>query len=444
MAVWNVNADRPERGDTAATRAYELRSQVGDRERWLIEGVYHAYVSGDEEAEENAYLSLLDKYPNDPTALNNQAINYRAKGRRSEAAELLLRSVRNGGAPGVTYIGLLDDLGNLGRLDEAGEVLDKFKADFPTHPQLGGHEVRYFYNRGDVDAAEQRAMEWLDEAAGNPQFAADPFEYLASFASLRGRVDENLRHVREAANLQIEWAGDRLPPAIRENLEENIDGFMRIADVEARLWYGTSPRVTAELVETEVQLVRELFLRQRLPDSLFPTREFLTMFARLGEADRAQDMLSEMRRRDAESEEPVESWHWRDEEAIIAMARGQAADAARLYRELRDAWPTCDLPTCLLFEIGTAFDSAGMTDSALVYFERYLTEPAWSRISTDARNKPVVLRRLGELYEAKGDSEQALDYYGRLVELWADADPGLQPLVEDVRGRIARLLGENR
>ncbi len=102
MALWNNTAGRPERGDTAATQAYELRSQVGDRERWLIEGTYHGLVSEDEAAEENAYLSLLDKYPNDPTALNNQAINYRGKGRRSEAADLLLRSVRNGGAPGVT------------------------------------------------------------------------------------------------------------------------------------------------------------------------------------------------------------------------------------------------------------------------------------------------------------------------------------------------------
>ena len=69
----------------------------------------------------------------------------------------------------------------------------------------------------------------------------------------------------------------------------------------------------------------------------------------------------------------------------------------RLYREFRDASPTCDLPTCMLFEIGTAFDSAGMKDSAQVYFERYLREPAWYRLIADARRKPVALRRLGEL-----------------------------------------------
>ncbi len=124
------------------------------------------------------------------------------------------------------------------------------------------------------------------------------------------------------------------------------------------------------------------------------------------------------------------------------MARGQAADAARLYRERRDADPACDLPTCMLFEIGTAFDSAGMRDSALVYFERYLTEPAWNRVFADSPAKPVILRRLGEFYEERGDSERAVEHYANFVELWENADPDLQPIVQDIRERIARLVGE--
>jgi len=79
-----------------------------------------------------------------------------------------------------------------------------------------------------------------------------------------------------------------------------------------------------------------------------------------------------------------------------------------------------------------------------VYFERYLTEPAWGRLYADAEDKPTVLRRLGELYEERGDPEGAVEYYADLVELWENADPELQPLVEDVRERIARLVGEPR
>ncbi|HXY69493.1 MAG TPA: hypothetical protein VEH62_08590, partial [Gemmatimonadales bacterium] len=50
-----------------------------------------------------------------------------------------------------------------------------------------------------------------------------------------------------------------------------------------------------------------------------------------------------------------------------------------------------------------------------------------------------VYRRLGELYEAKGDRARALDYYGRFVDLWKNADPELQPAVREVRQRLSRL-----
>lgn len=58
--------------------------------------------------------------------------------------------------------------------------------------------------------------------------------------------------------------------------------------------------------------------------------------------------------------------------------------------------------------------------------------------------KPVVLRRLGQLYEARGDRDRALEYYGRFVDLWKDADPSLQPKVAETRRWIAQLAGEPR
>jgi DNA-binding SARP family transcriptional activator len=57
---------------------------------------------------------------------------------------------------------------------------------------------------------------------------------------------------------------------------------------------------------------------------------------------------------------------------------------------------------------------------------------------------PRALQRLGELYEAAGDRANAIAYYDRFAELWKDADPELQPVVRDVRQRIARLAGERR
>jgi len=55
---------------------------------------------------------------------------------------------------------------------------------------------------------------------------------------------------------------------------------------------------------------------------------------------------------------------------------------------------------------------------------------------------PTAYRRLGELYEQKGNREKALEYYGKLAELWKDADPDLQPTVSDLKQRMVHLAGE--
>jgi hypothetical protein len=54
----------------------------------------------------------------------------------------------------------------------------------------------------------------------------------------------------------------------------------------------------------------------------------------------------------------------------------------------------------------------------------------------------AALRRLGEMYESKGQRAKALEYYGRFVDLWKNADPELQPLVSDIRKHMGQLAGE--
>ena len=54
-------------------------------------------------------------------------------------------------------------------------------------------------------------------------------------------------------------------------------------------------------------------------------------------------------------------------------------------------------------ELGTALDRAGATDSALAVYQEYLGSTFNFRIWTDAYNLAPVLRRTGELYEARGD-----------------------------------------
>ena len=51
---------------------------------------------------------------------------------------------------------------------------------------------------------------------------------------------------------------------------------------------------------------------------------------------------------------------------------------------------------------------------------------------------PSHLHR-AEIYEEAGDREQAIEHYREFVRLWNDADPELQPMVEEARAALERL-----
>lgn len=123
--------------------------------------------------------------------------------------------------------------------------------------------------------------------------------------------------------------------------------------------------------------------------------------------------------------------------------RGDASGALRrAVAEYRRGPRQLACPICDLYELGDAYQRAGLPDSAVAVYQRYLTTPWLNRLGSDAQYLARVLRRLGELHEGRGDRARALEYYSRFVELWKDADPELQTAVREVRDRMAGLAGE--
>ena len=129
--------------------------------------------------------------------------------------------------------------------------------------------------------------------------------------------------------------------------------------------------------------------------------------------------------------------------AEIAITEGRARDPVDEIRnaDLLPDGPADDCARCTYASLARAFDLAGMPDSAIVTFERYLATPYW--LPWEMRSDPLHLagtyKRLGELYEAKGDRQKAASNYVKFLGLWNNADPGLQPKVAEVRRRLARL-----
>ena len=166
----------------------------------------------------------------------------------------------------------------------------------------------------------------------------------------------------------------------------------------------------------------------------------------------ARDALDMARRLMAEYQRDVTEPLWRNDAGRhnvagrIALAEGRYQDAIAAFRLLRNEGTGALVG---LAQLAEAYDRSGNQDSALAYYERFAsTPPAWVGPGAGAlpEGRDLLLgpsyQRLGELYQRRGDREKAVDYYNKLIELWKEADDEIQPVVQDVKRRLARLVGE--
>ncbi len=189
-------------------------------------------------------------------------------------------------------------------------------------------------------------------------------------------------------------------------------------------------------------------LRSRFPQSSRPTldRQDLDLaiaYAQLGRADKAKPLIDDWARAATSTERLVRWDRWRAALGEVALAEGRAREALVEFRAAANS-DSGSLEFITNGEtdarMARAFDKAGQADSALVWFERVARVRNFGSYIPAMLNLPIAYRRLGELYEARGDTPKALENYRAFVKLWANADAELQPQVREVQQRIARLL----
>jgi tetratricopeptide (TPR) repeat protein len=165
------------------------------------------------------------------------------------------------------------------------------------------------------------------------------------------------------------------------------------------------------------------------------------VFAMGGFADEAHDVL-----RAFEAEVPLEfhdQFRIRNESAR-ALVLLQGGDAKASVEVLEGIRISRRCRACFAERMGWALRDADRLTEAVEEWEDAL---AWQdfnhAIEWQFTQNLWVLQRLPSLYEAIGDTTKALAYYHRFVDLWANADPELQPRVQEARERITALAGHD-
>jgi tetratricopeptide (TPR) repeat protein len=414
-------AEQRARSVWAAEMAYKYRDHLTDRERYHVIAAYHMVVTGNCDEEIANYRNVLDRYPDDTYALTNLGVIYSDLRDFGRAAEYARRAITVDSTMPTAYQNLVEALGRQEMFDSADAVARHFAQRFPTNPDV---KLSFLINeamRQDYDSAAVLAEGLLADQRGTVYWEALAYEWWGHLDALRGQL----------GSARTRWA----------------QAFGR---TEERGLEGTYLERTARQSLTERMLLDDPARGRRLLDDAvkrFPLASLnpldrpyglLAMaYAAAGRTARARSLVDEFAATPA-ADHSKQAERWAEgARGIIALNENKPVEAVAAFRKLDDgnACATCAAPW-----LARAYELTGSKDSVRASYERFVDLPS-ADVWYDDAHLAHAYRRLGELYEERGEVDKAVDSYRRLAKLLHAADPELQPTRRLAEQAIERLSG---
>jgi hypothetical protein len=431
LGVVLSNAGMPfQQRDSALTQAFKYRDRLTERERYLAIGTYYQIGPGHDRVKAAAaFERVIAIDPTDYAAANNLANVLRSRRQFARAETLYRVAVTNGRGSQTSYGNLVGILFDQGKLVQAESVTNVMRAQFPSAPGSFALPASFLYARGQLDSMDLYYKAHVNDP--NALIRISAISNLANLAVLHGRLRDGAALAAQAQRLNVARGVPESPYAaqvLRASLEIWFLGEREkgVQDLDAAI--ARTP-------------IKSRPIEQR------PYLNFASLYALGGRADKARALVAQF---DADAYDStlrtllLPARH--GTLAEIALAEHKPLDAVREF------WKSDSLPdgppsacaSCLFADLAKAFDQANLPDSATSYWERYISIPLVGKEGRDAPQLAAIHKRLGELYEAKGNGAKAAEHYQAFVDLWKNADPELQPKVADVRARLKKLTDVER
>ena len=413
--------------DSALENAYRFRERLTERERLLAEGTYFQLGPGRDRGRAiRAYEALLALDPTETAAANNLANILSGRRELARAESLYKSQIDAGRATSQQYTNLVPVLFNQGKIAEAEELVTTFSQRFPASFFTQTAPISFLYERGQLDSLERHLKAMTSNPS--PVVKVNGFGGLANYSILRGRIADLERYGTQAR--QIATTLGQPPNAVVDSLQRSTLE-MAFFDDTARAVRRVDATVTGAGANFS-----------GMPFDQRPYLALAAFYASAGQPARARTWLSRW-----ESEVPdsvmrrVLEPGRRGVQGAIAISEGRYAEAIRDFWAADSTYdgPNGNCDICVYDDIAYAYARAGNADSAIVWYEKYLANPFFGRHNFESGAKPMMLKRLGELYESTGNVEKAALRYREFLALWDKADARLQPKVADVRQRLSRL-----
>ncbi len=411
--VLSGSAQQHDRVVDAIQRAMRHRDRLTELERHLTTATYYDVIEDDQPRAAAALRAAVEADSTSGIAWHNLAAAYLAQRKFAEGIQAARRSVAATPDLVTEYVWLMRVLIGTGRVDEAARVLDTLRTRFKGQPN-DNSDVSLAAARGRFAEAEAVATRLLSAAGQDWDRARWLKVWLLKLAAVQGRLAEAYRSADQIVE-QVIRHGDSVYALHLTAQIAQLDVRLRHNPLDARRRLDNRAR---------------WYHLDRRPPSDGPYIWFAQAYAVAGATREAHQMLAAIQRQSYV--------RGRYDERLVS---GYIAEHEQRYDSALAALRAYQPP-----ELARVFELAGMSDSAIAYYRRYLDEPGdpSDGLSLFAAQVPEAYEALGRLYDEKGDREQALDFYGRFVDLWRNADAELQPRVRAARERIAALSAEPR
>jgi tetratricopeptide (TPR) repeat protein len=430
--LYNLNGPRGAI-DSALTRAYEARDRLTESERIRITA---GYMSNGPHRDRNKALALQTELARSagsrPSASLVNAGELVRSWRDYAAAESLNHAaLQVNPANAVAQLNLVQLQIDRGRVDSAANTLELIRRQHPDDPALSVMGAWVAYAKGD-ESRTQQMIDSMTTQRHDPDARQRAILSSANWAMLHGELGRASRLARDG------MAADT--GSARQLLHDSL------IVASAHAWFHGPNNADVARIDAAVAQypMRTLALADR------PYFEVATDYARAGKPDKARATLATYRVDVADTAmQRLQAAALHNALAEVALASNDPQTAIVEFRRgdiEYDGKPATECGPCVSLNLARAFDAAGMSDSTIAAYERFINTPFYDRMEvTDALGLAGAHKRLGELYEAKGNAPLAIAHFQRFVDLWKNADPELQPLVLDAKRRLARLVaGEKR
>jgi eukaryotic-like serine/threonine-protein kinase len=401
----------------AAEHAYRHRDHLSELEKQAAIGFYADQVELDHSKGADAYRAMLAIDPDNTIPLNNLSLILLGQHRFAEAESLAVRCVGNGVFANCPLNAIAAQTAQ-GELPRADSLLALWERSSPGDPSMKAVRVvaptwRHDYAEGERRGRERVATAsttfWKDLTSGD----------LASIESTQGHLARSADDISEAE--AVDESGGAMGLYFRrvaQLAQMDIRHQVRVSQALASLGEARTKHPFGPIDPTE-RIYPQLAIAYALGGKLDEARSLMEEYART--------VPAMVQKGDQDRYEALGN---------IALADGHFPEALKNFRQMQVANPCI---VCGTFEIAQAFAKLGQPDSALAYYQQYVSVTDFARIRLDADHLASAYQRIGELYEAKGDRAKAREYYAKLLDLWKTADPELQPIVKDAKERVARL-----